>query len=387
MRVESLVSAAITGSMDDETSRWLAGLDDRTHGRLAAVGLVTPRERGNATLGKLLGAFFDTLAVKPGTATTYKQTRRALTEHFGDGKPLSNIAALDGDRWRQAMSDAGLADATISKRVKTARQIFRQSVRWKMLAENPFADVKAGSQTNRARMHFIGPEDAQKVLDACPDAQWRLLFALSRYGGLRCPSEHLMLKWADVDWENNRILIHSPKTEHHDGGDCRFLPLFPELRPYLLDVFEQADEGTEYVVTRCRDSKANLRTQMQRIIKRAGVKPWPRLFHNLRSTRQTELSEKFPSHVVCAWLGNSRAVAQDHYLQVTDAHFARAVKEPTEKAAHNPAQSAAVTSGMGEKPSAPQNEDRPELPGDTSAYTYLHGMHVTPAGFEPASPP
>lgn len=120
VRVESLVSAAITGSMDDETSRWLAGLDDRTHGRLAAVGLVTPRERDNATLGKLLGAFFDTLAVKPGTATTYKQTRRALTEHFGHGKPLSNIAALDGDRWRQAMSDAGLADATISKRVKTA---------------------------------------------------------------------------------------------------------------------------------------------------------------------------------------------------------------------------------------------------------------------------
>ena len=168
------------------------------------------------------------------------------------------------------MRDAELAEATISKRVKTARQIFRQGVRWKMLAENPFADVKAGSQTNKARMYFVSREDAQKVLDACPDAQWKLLFALSRYGGLRCPSEHLMLKWADVDWEKNRILVHSPKTEHHDGGDCRFVPLFPELRPYLLEVFEQAEEGTEYVITRCRDSKTNLRTQMERIIKRAG---------------------------------------------------------------------------------------------------------------------
>ena len=99
--------------------------------------------------------------------------------------------------------------------------------------------------------------------------------------------------------------------------------------------------GAEYVITRCRDSKSNLRTQMQRIIKRAGAKPWPELFHNPRSTRQTELTEKFPSHVVCAWLGNSRAVAQDHYLQVTDAHFAAAVKEPSDKAAQNQAQQAA----------------------------------------------
>lgn len=69
-----------------------------------------------------------------------------------------------------------------------------------------------------------------------------------------------------VDWEKNRILVHSPKTEHNEGGDCRFVPLFPELRPYLLVRFSQATDGTEYVVTRCRDSKTNLRTQMERII-------------------------------------------------------------------------------------------------------------------------
>ena len=62
---------------------------------------------------------------------------------------------------------------------------------------------------------------------------------------------------------------------------------------------------TEFVITRYRDSNANLRTQLQRIIKRAGLKPWPKLFHNLRATRQTELSEEFPAHVVCSWLGNT----------------------------------------------------------------------------------
>lgn len=210
---------------------------------------------------------------------------------------------------------------------------------------------------------------------------------MSRYGGLRCPPEHLWLKWADVDWERNTLLVSSPKTEHNDGGDCRLIPLFSELRPHLLQVFEQASEGTQHIITRFRDSKTNLRTHMEGIIKRAGLKPWPRLFHNLRSTRQTELSEKFPGYVVCAWLGNSRAVAQDHYLQVTDAHFARAAKEPVEKAAQNPAQSAAVTGGIDQKWHDPENEDRPDLPGDAAPCNALHERPMTPAGFEPASPP
>jgi len=45
------------------------------------------------------------------------------------------------------------------------------------------------------------------------------------------------------------------------------------------------------------------------------------LFQNLRSSRETELTQKFPLHVVCAWMGNSQAVAAKHYLQVTDDHF------------------------------------------------------------------
>ena len=66
-------------------------------------------------------------------------------------------------------------------------------------------------------MYFLSREDSEKVLAACPDAEWRLIFALSRFGGLRCPSEHLALRWGDVDWEHNRMTVHSSKTEHYEG--------------------------------------------------------------------------------------------------------------------------------------------------------------------------
>ena len=75
------------------------------------------------------------------------------------------------------------------------------------------------AQVNSSRAHFITADTIEKVIGACPDAQWRLIVALSRYGGLRCPSEHLCLTWGDVDWEHNLITIRSPKTEHHVGGE------------------------------------------------------------------------------------------------------------------------------------------------------------------------
>ena len=93
---------------------------------------------------------------------------------------------------------------------------------------------------------------------------------------------------------------HLQQTEHHEGRAEPSVPTFPEFRPYLMDVFEQAEAGTTYVITRYRDKNANLRTQLKRIIRKAGLMTWPRLFHNLRSTRQTELTERFPTHVVAA---------------------------------------------------------------------------------------
>jgi hypothetical protein len=68
------------------------------------------------------------------------------------------------------------------------------------------------------------------------------------------------------------------------------VPIYGELRPYLDAVWDEPAES-EFVITRYRDSNTNLRTRLQRIITKAGVSPWPKLFQNLRSTRQTELAE------------------------------------------------------------------------------------------------
>lgn len=50
-------------------------------------------------------------------------------------------------------------------------------------------------------------------------------------------------------------------------------------------------------------------------------------FHNMRASRETELAATFPLHIVCEWIGNSAAIAQKHYLQVTDADYEKATSQ------------------------------------------------------------
>ncbi len=342
VRVEHLVAASITAhAVDDETARWLAGLDDTLRDKLAAVSLVPEREA--ATLGAFLSRYIALRSdVKSSTVITYRNVERNLIAHFGADKSLREITPGDADEWRLSLIKQGLADNTVRRRSGKAKQFFKAAQRRNLIASNPFAELVAATRGNPKRAYFVTRDEAQKVLEACPDGEWRLIFALSRYAGLRCPSEHLGLRWVDVDWAESRMTVHSPKTEHHEGGASRVVPIFPELRPHLLDAFERADDGAEHVITRYRDTNANLRTQLTKIIRRAGLEPWPRLFNNLRATRETELAERWPMHVVCAWIGNSPAVAAKHYLQVTDDHFERAA-QPGE-AVQNPVQQSPVRS-------------------------------------------
>jgi hypothetical protein len=104
------------------------------------------------------------------------------------------------------------------------------------------------------------------------------------------------------------------------------MPLFPELRLYSEVVWDEAPEGADFVITSCRLAEVNLRTRLHAIIRAAGLVPWPKSFQQLRRTRQTELDEQYPTHVVCAWLANSPRVAARHYLQMTYAHFEQATR-------------------------------------------------------------
>jgi integrase len=393
-RIEAIIAAkSAKTAIDRETAEWLGSIDRKMHAKLVRAGLTEQRLDDTDSKVALLEAFIDDYVAKrkakPASKEIWRQGKLGLVEFFGAERPMREVTPGHADDYREwllskpiksrakteAKADPAkpaktLAPMTVRKRLQFAKMVFRAAARHKLIDADPFADVgiKAAMPD---RMSFISCDDTAKLLLACPGQDWRTIVALARWGGLRCPSEVLSLKWTDIDWKEARITVTAPKTEHHPGKGTRVMPLFPELRGELQAAFEAAPDGAVYVVDeRFRKGSmgpsgwrnCNLRTTFEKIIRRAGLTPWPRLFHNLRSSRQTELCESFPSHVVCAWLGNSPDIAAEHYLQVTTEHFDRATGE--KKAAQKAAQYPAVTTGSAQD----SKTETSDFPKNTKPY-------------------
>jgi integrase len=395
--VETLLTARMSGqSLARDTAAWIADIADSPLARkLAKLGMIETRKPAAiVTVGSLVDEYLKARSdVKKGTHINLDQAGRALVAYFGTQKLITEVTEADAEDFSRHLHSQ-VAHNTARRRCGRAKQFFGYAIKKRLLSANPFNGIKTATGGNTERQEYISVETIQAVIDAAPSAEWRLIIALSRFGGLRCPSEHLGLTWADVRWDTGRFTVRSPKTEHIEGKAERIVPIFPELRPYLEDAYKLAcdaagrtGEQQTHVITRNRcDSgmsngiTTNWRTQFERIIRKASVKQWPRLFHNLRLSCQTDLANRFPGHVVCEWLGNSMAVAREHYLQITEAHYlAATVPKPTQ----NPTQTAADRVAQARKTAS----DMRRFPWKMEKPLVSQWFLMTLRGFEPRSPP
>jgi len=301
----------IQSRVNEIRGSWLSG-------QLVKKGLLLPQQE------LALGAFLDELIAKrddlaKSTLDKWKNASRSLVEFFGGTKDMSQITVGDAEDFRLSLQKTELAEATISKRLRLARQFFADALKHEQIRKNPFVDLKTGSESNDSRRHYVQTSDIDKVLNAAPSADWRVIISLWRYGGLR-KGEVLLLNWSDILWEQNKIRVSSPKTSRY-GKPERIIPLWPEVRGYLDELHDLAKPGQKRVITRYKSGQ-NLYTEFARIVERSGVEKWPRLIQNLRSSAQNdlEIAGHRPS-VVAAWIGNSESIARRHYLGVIDADF------------------------------------------------------------------
>ena len=334
-QIEHLVSAKGNGTaIPQQTTEWLRTIDEDLRGRIAATGLIDKRK--TFQLAAFISDYIESrVDAAESTKAKWRITAGHLEEHLGKEKPMHSITPGDADEFRLFLIGNKLAENTVRGYMAVAKMLFTGAVRRKQIERNPFTGQKASTLANHSRYHFVSHQDAHQLIEAAPDWQWRLIIALSRFGGVRCPSELLLLRWQDINWSRNRMTVTSPKTKH-SGKESRQTPLFPELRPLLAEGLELAKDKSEFIITRYRDASQNLRTTFLKIIERAGLVPWPKLFQNMRSSRETELVETYPVHVVTAWLGNTASVAAKHYLQTTEEHFEKAVQNPVQQAAEMP---------------------------------------------------
>jgi len=343
--VEALLGAKIGAQpIPRDTAVWLSSIATTLYDKLATAELIEARPEADNPNAFTLGAFIDAYLaqrddLKPNTLASFRQARISLVKYFGEDRAIQRINAGEAEEWA-AMLRKEYAPATVANFVKKARQLFGQACRKQMIKENPFESVRVPSQVNKSREEFITRETIARVINAAPNPEWRAIIGLARYAGLRTPSETLALKWTSIDWQRDRLTVFSPKLEHLPSGGFRTLPMVPKLRAILAGAFDAAEEGSIFVINRYRNGTQNLRTQFLRIIRNAGIEPWGKLFHNLRSSLETEWTQDIPLHVVAEWLGNTPKVATAHYLQVRDCDFERVLKSGAENGARE-AQNAA----------------------------------------------
>ncbi|MDP1563937.1 MAG: phage integrase SAM-like domain-containing protein, partial [Pirellulaceae bacterium] len=202
-KVQSIVSSQTSGNdLAVPTAQWLATIGDELYQRLAEQGLCKPRLQ--YSLHDWLDQFIKKHGPKVGDRCLLNlgQAQALLERHFGPERSLKEISVEDAAGFRAWLTEEGYAQATIAGHIKKSKQFFSEAVKVGAIKQNPFESVDAGTQHNDERSLYVTAETIEKVIAKAPDAQWRLIIALSRYAGLRCPSETLAMRWADVDFVN-----------------------------------------------------------------------------------------------------------------------------------------------------------------------------------------
>ena len=262
--------------------------------------------------------------MKQKTLVVYDYAKSWFFEYFDENELVENLSNDSMTQWKNLLLKE-LATASVATVIKQTKTCFLWAVKQDLIPKSPLEGIAPGNFRNKSKDRLISMKEYYRLLDACPCQDWRVIIALARIGGLRCPSEVITLRWSDVKWEKNCFHVRSPKTEHHEGKESRVVPLFPELKSELETLFFVPEsQGKEFVITRYRDVDQGLAAPFATITKRAGLSEIPSPFINMRRTRSNEVRKRWGAALESEWIGHSEQTANDHYLVIEDSEYAEA---------------------------------------------------------------
>ncbi|MFN7318140.1 MAG: tyrosine-type recombinase/integrase, partial [bacterium] len=203
-RIERILNAQIHGEEPSRNdSEWLAKSGLRK--KFVAVGLVEPllsdAKAEIPTLEAFIRSYIERRAskVKPASVTVWTQVERNLLDLMPKDIRLDKITVGHAKDFHESLKGKGMRNSTISKRIGFCRQFLNDAVDRELIPKNPFASVDAPRPRMKSNT-FVNRDIIERIM-AKANTRWRVIVALSRYGGLRTPSETLSLKWSHIDWE------------------------------------------------------------------------------------------------------------------------------------------------------------------------------------------
>jgi hypothetical protein len=325
LHVEAIIqSQRLQTPIPSETQRWIRDLSADLRTRLRPILGV---ER---TVDEAADAYvvYCEKQLKPTTARSNADTVTQFAADYGS----SSLRLITGDQIDTWLLRRNVAASTIGKHVKHLRSWFAWALQAQLIESAPTIETPA--TIGQGEKQFIDFDQWQKVIDHfASKPEMQCVLALSRWCGLRIASELVTLRRSSVDLASERLLIEDSKRSHRQSRGppvVRKVPLFAGLRPYLMVMLERPGGPHDYLLPTIGGQDAErvgslLRQRVYRALDKLGLERWPRVFHSLRATRQTQLKDLFGEHAACEWIGNSRDEFRQSYELIPDEIFTRAV--------------------------------------------------------------
>jgi len=245
-------------------------------------------------------------------------------------KPLRQISALDLERMKKKMSDAGRAPRSIQYALALVRQVFNFARKAGFFdGDHPVHQVSKTRVVNQ-RVRFLTPEEASRLLSALAaismDVHDQSL--LSLYCGCRW-GEITSLTWGQIDEGGD--CIHLLDTKHGQ----RSVPMTSEVREMLQRRRQEANEARPDVMvfpTRRGGPVRQVSESFNRVLAALGFNDGLSdrrqrvCFHSLRHSYASWLvMAGAPLYTVAKLMGHSTLAMTERYAHLAPDHVREAV--------------------------------------------------------------
>lgn len=186
--------------LDAKTQDWLLRQPMEIKIKLEKPRLLRASVSIPNSIGGFTSWYIDHYKPKKESRRKLENTASKLVSHMGGETLLSEVTPGMAERFFTWMKeDEKLSDSQANRAIGYAKQFFRRTcgiakqffedaIDRRLISQNPFKHRDIPTATgggDKSREFFVTRELATRVLQALPTAQWRAMFALARYGGLR----------------------------------------------------------------------------------------------------------------------------------------------------------------------------------------------------------
>ncbi len=276
-------------------------------------------------------------ARRPSTVGDYRNTvRRYLLPAFGEGTPVRGITTDHIDAYRKQLLEEGqLSRRTVQKILVLLHGIMKRAKRRKWIPSNPAEDAERITLKRSGDFNVLSPTEVEAVARAARDGQDGAVFLTAAFSGLRL-GELRALRWGDVDFVGERILVRKGVTRWQEGmpksGRVRSVPLVAQVARALDGLSRREWFAGPSDLVFCNEvggfiDDGRLRARFYAALRDAGLghlreKKDRVVFHDLRHTFGTLAVRAFPLTDVKAFMGHESidtTMIYVHHIPQTDA--------------------------------------------------------------------